>query len=269
LNLFSDKTHKQLATEGVTAHQLETEFGESVDVVLELLHAQGLILVERGGRYRYETTQIPLLDACFCIVDIETNGSKPSKHQIIEIGAVKVENFVITERFESLVQCDEISPHISEITGISVEETKDAPPLAEVIAEFRTFLGSAIFVGHDVKFDYSFTSAMCERVGLPPLMNRRLCTIDLAERTISSYRYGLKYLNEQLDLYLDATHHRALSDAITTAKLFKRTLRHVPETIRTAEELIQFSKQAKRLKRPKFDPRLLEEQNDDTSSEES
>jgi DNA polymerase-3 subunit epsilon len=100
---------------------------------------------------------------------------------------------------------------------------------------------------------------MMERVGLHKLMNRKLCTIDLAERTISSYRYGLKYLNEQLELYNDATHHRALSDAITTAKLFKRTLKHVPDEIRSAEQLIQFSKQAKRLKRPKFDPKVLEE----------
>ena len=81
-----------------------------------------------------------------------------------------------------------------------------------------------------------------------------LCTIDLTERTISSYRYGLAYLNEQLELYKEATHHRALSDAITTAKLFKRTLNYIPHSIITAEDLLNFSKEAKRLKRPKFDP---------------
>ena len=257
MNAFSDKTHKQLSGEGVTAFQLEQEFNEPVDFVLELLHAQGLILAENEGRYRYETTQIPWKEAIFCIVDIETNGSKPGKHQIIEIGAVKVQNFTIVDRFESLVECHDISPHISEITGISVEDTKHAPPMKSVLHDFRAFLGTSIFVAHDVKFDYSFISAMCERVGQMPLMNRRLCTIDLAERTISSYRYGLAYLNEQLELYSDATHHRALSDAITTTKLFKRTLLHIPENIRSAEALIQFSKEAKRLKRPKFDPRLF------------
>ncbi|MDX1296007.1 MAG: 3'-5' exonuclease, partial [Sulfurimonadaceae bacterium] len=257
MNLFSDKIHKQLSTEGVTAYQLEQEFKEDVGLTLELLHAQGLILKERDGRYRYETTDIDIDDAVFCIVDIETNGSKTDKHQIIEIGAVKVQNYTIIDQFESLVQCDSISKHITEITGISVDDTKDAPTLKDVMNEFRLFLGASVFVGHDVKFDYSFTSAMLERVGQPSLMNRKLCTIDLAERTISSYRYGLKYLNEQLELYNEATHHRALSDAITTAKLFKRTLKHVPDEIRSTEQLIQFSKQAKRLKRSKFDPKVL------------
>jgi DNA polymerase-3 subunit epsilon len=257
LKTFSDKIHKQLSTEGVTPYQLEQEFSEPLDLALELLHAQGLHLVEREGRYRFETTGIDIDDAVYCIVDIETNGSKPGKHQIIEVGAVKVQNYTIIDQYESLVRCNDISPHISEITGISVEDTKDAPPLKSVLGELRAFLGTAIFVAHDVKFDYSFISAMYERFGEPPLMNRRLCTIDLAERTISSYRYGLKYLNEQLELYKEATHHRALSDAITTVKLFKRTLRCLPDTIRTAEELIQFSKQGKRLKRPKFDPVVL------------
>ena len=260
---FSDKTHKQLSGEGVTPYQLRQEFNEELELTLELLHAQGLILVERDGRYRYETTGIDWKEAVFCIVDIETNGSKPEKHQIIEIGAVKVQNFTIIDRFESLVECRDISPHITEITGISVDDTEHAPPMREVLHAFRLFLGTSVFVAHDVKFDYSFISAMCERVGLPPLMNRRLCTIDLSERTISSYRYGLKYLNEQLDLYEGATHHRALSDAITTAKLFKRILLHIPEPIKSAEELIQFSKEAKRLKRPKFDPRLAEEPQSD------
>ena len=113
------------------------------------------------------------------------------------------------------------------------------------------FLGDSVFVGHDAKFDYSFISATMERVGLGKLLNRSLCTIDLAERTIESERYGLAYLNEQLTLYKEATHHRALSDAMTTAKLLKRTLPLIPKTIRTAEELIAFSKEAKRLKKPK------------------
>lgn len=265
MKTFSDKTHKQLSGEGVTPYQLEQELHEPVDLALELLYAQGLELIERDGRYRYATTAIDVDDAVFCVVDIETNGSKPGKHQIIEVGAVKVQNHAIIDQYESLVQCDDISTHITEITGISIEDTADAPSLKTVLNELRAFLGTAIFVAHDVKFDYSFISAMFERYGELPLMNRRLCTIDLAERTISSYRYGLAYLNEQLELYKDATHHRALSDAITTAKLFKRTLPHIPHTITTAEELIQFSKQGKRLKRPKFDPRLANEDNETTA----
>jgi len=240
--------------EGLTPHQLETLTGENADLALELLRAQGLDLVPFHNRFRPLSCTQPLSTASFCIVDIETNGSKPDQHQIIEIGAVKVQNLHITERFESLVRCSHISGHITEITGISENDTADAPSLKEVLSAFKVFLGTDVFVGHDVKFDFQFTSSMMIRVGMEPLLNRTLCTIDLAERTISSYRYGLAFLNEQLDLYREATHHRALSDAITAAKLFKRTLKCLPTEIQTVEELIDFSKRAKRLKRPKLPP---------------
>jgi len=250
----------QKLCEGMTAHQLESLTGESADLAVELLRAQGLELIGSDGmRFRPVTCDQPISTATFCIVDIETNGSKPDKHQIIEIGAVKVQNLHIIDRFESLVRCDRISEHITTITGIAEEDTHSAPTMREVLEAFKAFLGNDIFVGHDVKFDFRFTSKMMERVGLAPLLNRSLCTIDLAERTISSYRYGLAFLNEQLELYKEATHHRALSDAMTTAKLFKRTLKHIPPDIQTVEELITFSKQAKRLKRPKFPPQTADE----------
>jgi len=247
--------------DGLTVHQLERLVGEEAELALELLRAQGLELVSSDGkRYRPLTCSQPISSATFCIVDIETNGSKPDKHQIIEIGAVKVQNLHIIDRFESLVRCDHISEHITEITGIAEEDTHSAPSMREVLRSFKAFLGNDIFVGHDVKFDFQFTSRMMERVGMAPLLNRTLCTIDLAERTISSYRYGLAFLNEQLELYKEATHHRALSDAMTTAKLFKRTLKYIPTDIQTVEELITFSKQAKRLKRPKFPPEAVQNQ---------
>ena len=249
----------QKLCEGVTRDQLERLTGEEAGLAVEILRAQGLELQDNGsGRFRPVTCDMPVSTATFCIVDIETNGSKPDKHQIIEIGAVKVQNLHIIDRFESLVRCDHISGHITEITGIAESDTDDAPTMREVLEAFKRFLGNDIFVGHDVKFDFQFTSKMMERVGMAPLLNRTLCTIDLAERTISSYRYGLAFLNEQLELYKEATHHRALSDAMTTAKLFKRTLKYIPTDIQTVEELITFSKQGKRLKRPKFPPEPLQ-----------
>jgi DNA polymerase-3 subunit epsilon len=92
---------------------------------------------------------------------------------------------------------------------------------------------------------------MMERVGLGVLLNRQLCTIDLAERTFESERYGLKYLNETYDLHSEATYHRALSDAITTTQLLAQVLEMVPKNIHTTEELIAFSKEAARMKRLK------------------
>jgi len=237
--LLDPKHMNRLSRQGIPKEEFESIAGS--DLTLELLKSQGLNLVLADGMYRLQTSLASVDDTLFCIVDIETNGSKPSRDQVIEIGAVKLQNRRIIDTYESLVYCTEISEQIQEITGIRVEQTLQAPPLAKVMREFRLFLGDAVFVGHDA-----------ERVGLSKLLNRSLCTIDLAERTIESERYGLAYLNEQLELYKDATHHRALSDAMTTAKLLKRTLALVPESIRNGEELIAFSKEAKRLKRPKM-----------------
>ena len=230
---FTPKNINKLVKKGLTYEELAEEFDEPFNLAMELLQARGLNLVKQNDHYWFETAVLPMDQTTFCVVDIETNGSKPQKHQIIEIGAIKIYNRQIIDRFESFVHCDNISVHISEITGITVEDTFNAPPLKKVLEDFRMFLGTSVFIAHDVKFDYSFISAMMERAGLSSLMNRSLCTIDLTERTISSYRYGLAYLNEQLELYKEATHHRALSDAITTAKLFKRTLQFIPETVVT------------------------------------
>lgn len=249
----------RLSKKGIPREEFESLLPEPSSLSLELLSAQGLNLLLKDNLYYLGSTHTNVGDTLFCIVDVETNGSKPSRDQIIEIGAVKLQNGIIIDTFDSLVYTTDISKQIQEITGISVQQTLKAPALAKVMHEFRLFLGDSVFVGHDAKFDYNFVSAMMEKVGLEPLMNRSVCTIDLAERTIESERYGLAYLNEQLELYREATHHRALSDAMTTTKLLKRTLPLIPKTIQTCEELIAFSKEAKRLKRLKPTPKKIEE----------
>lgn len=254
---FNHKTSLKLASKkGADITEVRPFIDKALEQELLMAPAQGLEIVVKDNRYYFKTNTQAIQEGNFCIVDIETNGSKPEKHQIIEIGAVKVKNGKIVGQYESLVQCDEISRHITELTGITVEETKDAPPLQRVLNEFKAFIGTDIFVAHAVKFDYGFISAMYQKLNMLPMLNRSLCSIDLAERTFSSYRYGLSYLNNSLELHDTATHHRALSDAITTAKLFLISLELVDEKIETVEELILFSKQAKRFKRPKFDPLL-------------
>jgi DNA polymerase-3 subunit epsilon len=256
---FSQKSIHRLATEGITDTTLANELGD-LETELEVLHAQGLEIVERNNRYFFQTSFQKIEDAIFCIVDIETNGSKLEKHQIIEIAALKVQNGAIIDKFETFVYCESINPAITEITGIKAEDTSCAPQLKETMYKFREFLAESVFVAHDVRFDYRFISGSMEKVGLPPLANRALCSIDLAERTIVSYRYGLRYLNEYLNLYPEATHHRAMSDVIATTRLFLKSLENLPKEINTVEELIRFSKNGKRLKRPKFDPLAKEQE---------
>ena len=253
------KSISRLSTRGLSLKTLKDQLEHELELSLELWRAQGLNVVKHQGYYYFDTAFIPIEEAEFCIVDIETNGSKIDKHQIIELAAVKVVNGKIIDRFESLVYTKEINPHITEITHICVEDTKDAPKLEDVLKKFKLFLGNAIFVAHDVKFDYMFISQSMEKIGLEPLLNRSLCSLALAERTIVSYRYALSYLNDALKLNPNAQHHRAMSDVLTTYGLFLLSLENLDEGIKTVEDLIKFSKEGKRLKRPKFDPLKEEE----------
>lgn len=251
------KSISKLSSKGLCLERLKEQIGEDLDYELELWRAQGLNIIKHHGSFYFSTRFINITDVEFCVVDIETNGSKIDKHQIIEIGALKIKNGKIIDKYESLVKCKEINEHITEITGITAKDTKDAPSLKEVLFKFKEFLGDAIFVAHDVKFDYRFISLSLQKIGLAPLLNRSLCSLDLAQRTLVSYRYALFYLEKTFDLNPDATHHRAMSDVITTTELFKLSLSKLDKSVRTVEDLIRFSKNAPRLKKPKFDPLII------------
>jgi len=254
------KSIYKLSNKGLCLERIKTQLGDELDFQLELWRAQGLDIIKHHGYFYFSTRFLSIKDAEFCIVDIETNGSKYDKHQIIEIGAVKVKNGVITDRFESLVKCNEINEYITAITGISVQDTVDAPQLRDVLRDFKIFLGDAIFVAHDVKFDYRFISQTLEKLGLGILLNRPLCSLALAERTVVSYRYALSYLNDSLKLNPNPSHHRAMSDVLTTYGLFKLSLNALDKDVKSVENLIKFSKDGKRLKRPKFDPLMPKEE---------
>ena len=254
---LDSKSIHRLSSKGLSLPTLKQLLGDDIDLNLELWRAQGLNLVKYRGYYYFDTKFIDIKDATFCIVDIEANGSNVDKHQIIEIAAIKYKNGKIIDRYESLVKCSEINKHIVELTGIQAKDTKNSPNLKEVLYKFKEFIANDIFVAHDVKFDYKFISKSLVKIGLDPLLNRSLCSLDLAQRTVISYKYGLSYLNDTFQLNPNPSHHRAMSDVITATALFEKSLKSIDKDVKTVEDLIKFSKHSKMLKRPKLDPFLL------------
>jgi len=214
---------------------------EDVDTLMELVIASGVPIDIEGEEVVLKTSFRPWREEVFCIVDIETNGSQPERAQIIEIGALKWKNGEVIDRFESFAACSYLPYQISEITGINPEDLEGAPPLAKMLPKFEAFLGDALFVAHNVSFDYNFISHSFERFGLGVLGNRRLCTIELARRTIEAERYGLGHLNIALDINT-LVHHRAYADAVTAAKVLEIGLKNVPDSVNTTEALIDFTK---------------------------
>ena len=218
-------------------------FYETPELEFELLLSNGLPLEFDGDFVFLKTTKTPISEQTFCIVDIETNGGSAKKgYQIIELGAVKYKNGQIVGKFESLVYAKEIPQYVQEVTKINLKMLENAPRLEKVLQEFKLFLEDDVFVAHDIKFDYTFISDSFEKFHLGKLLNRKICSIDLAKRTIESEKYGLSFLKELLNIEVD-NHHRAYYDALTTTIVFEKSLSNIDSSkIKTVEDLILFSK---------------------------
>ena len=242
--LLSEEQYKHIAIKYTTLL-------EDSDTIFILLQASGYpIEQEEDGRYRLETYFTPYEEQRYCVIDIETNGSKPGTSQVIEIGAVMLQNGKVIDRFETFVECAYLPEYITKITGIELTDLIDAPTRREALIKLRHFMGDAIFVAHNANFDYTFLTASFNRFGLGDIGNPKLCTIDLAKRTFESERYGLAYLIDFLEIET-ATHHRAFSDAVCAAKVMEKSVETLPEYVCTADELLRFSVSSKKERRVK------------------
>ncbi len=223
---------------------------EDSDTIFILLQASGYPIIEVRDGYKLETYFTPYAEQKYCVIDIETNGSKPGTSQVIEIGAVMLQNGKVIDRYETFVECAFLPEYITKITGIEPEDLIGAPTRKEALIGLRYFMEDAIFVAHNADFDYGFLNASFERFGLGNIGNPKLCTIDLARRTFESERYGLAYLIDFLKIET-ATHHRAYSDAVCAARVMEKSVETLPEYVLTADELLQFSKSSKKERRLK------------------
>jgi len=222
-----------------------TTLFEDVDTLFILLQAAGYPIVEEDEKFRLESYFTSYAEQKYCVIDIETNGSKPETSQVIEIGAVMIQNGEIIDRFESFVSCTFLPEYISKITGIVPEDLLNAPTQQEVLTKLREFMDNSIFVAHNANFDYGFLNYSFDRFGLGTIGNPKLCSIDLARRTIASERYGLAYLSESLELG-EHTQHRAFSDALVTSKLLELTFKNLPNYVVTTDNLLEFSSSSRR-----------------------
>jgi DNA polymerase III subunit epsilon len=223
---------------------------EDIEIIIILLQASGYPITQVEDNYRLETCFTSYETQRYCVIDIETNGSKPGTSQVIEIGAVMLENGKVVDRYETFVECAFVPEYITKITGIEHSDLIGAPTRKEALIGLRNFMGDAIFVAHNANFDYSFLNASFDRFGLGQIGNPKLCTIDLARRTFESERYGLAYLIDFLEIET-ATHHRAYSDAVCAAKVMKKSVETLPEYVKTADELLRFSISSKKERRLK------------------
>ena len=160
------------------------------------------------------------LDDTYVVFDLETTGFSPLNNRIIEIGAVKVEEGKITERFSTFVNPDVPIPYeIEKLTGINDNMVLDAPKIEEILPQFLKFCEGAVMVAHNAGFDMGFISKNCERQNLPCQFTV-VDTVTLARVLLPSLnRYKLDTVAKALHVSLE-NHHRAVDDAACTAEIF-------------------------------------------------
>jgi len=169
------------------------------------------------------------LEDTFVVFDLETTGFSPIKNKIIEIGAVKVVNGEIVDKFSTFVNPEVPIPfEIEKLTGINDGMVVNERRIEEILPEFMEFCKGAVMVAHNAGFDMSFIKANCERLGLE-------CKFTVVD-TVAMARLLLPTLNRfKLDTVAKAlgvsleNHHRAVDDAGCTAEIFVKFIEMLKE----------------------------------------
>ncbi|MCX7711836.1 MAG: PolC-type DNA polymerase III [Clostridia bacterium] len=169
------------------------------------------------------------VDDAFVVLDIETTGLNAEKDKITEIGAVKVINGKIVEKFSSFVNPEvPIPSFITKLTGITNDMVADAPTIEPVMLELLEFINGAVVVAHNAPFDLGFlrhfAKAMGEHIHHPVLDTLQLCRKMFPQLD----RYKLNLVANHLGIKLE-NHHRAVDDSKATAQIFIKCLEMLKE----------------------------------------
>jgi DNA polymerase III subunit epsilon len=179
---------------------------------------------------RVPTFQNPLV-----FVDIETNGLNHVRGRVIEVAAIRVENGRVTRTFSSLIDHETELPHyITRLTGITSGDLTGAPTFDQIADELQSVLQDAIFVAHNVRFDYSFLKQEFSRLGMS-FLPKQLCTVKLS-RALYPHEKGHK-LEDLIrrHQFTFANRHRAHDDAAILWQFLQHVAKHhPPEQIETA-----------------------------------
>lgn len=164
--------------------------------------------------------QLEIADTDFVVCDVETTGLSPDKNRITEIALLRVRGGEIVDRYSSLINPHQFIPaEITQLTGITNAMVYAAPDAEEVMPVVRQFVGDAVFVAHNARFDRQFVDATLRRIGGEALQSPMLCTARLARRlTPKKSGASLGTLAAQYGIRI-RSRHRAGGDAEATARL--------------------------------------------------
>jgi DNA polymerase III epsilon subunit family exonuclease len=239
-NLVSDSTLVQDTIDLLNDSGGRAPASHIVDAVFKLSHIDDELasllvadLIRNDRRFRIgDNHTIELLeddwgrrllkDLEFVVVDVEATGAKTPPNRLIELGAFRIRDGRIVDKFLTLVNPEIPIPRfVASLTGISNDMVKRAPVFADVAPRWLDFVSDSVLIAHNAPFDTSFLNHEISRV-YPGhrMVNPHLCTVKLSRRVLPNL------LNHRLDTIAShfsipiASRHRAGSDALATAEIF-------------------------------------------------
>lgn len=197
---------------------------------LKMIYGLEGMLVDDGVPITYKPQNIKLSDATYIVFDVETTGLSSQYDKIIELAAVKVKNGEIIDKFERFSNPGErLNETIKSLTGITDDMLVGAPPIEEVLTDFKEFVGDAVYIAHNASFDMGFIDTGFERLGFGATKNAVIDTLELSRTINTEYgKHGLNFLAKKYGVEL-TQHHRAIYDAETTAHIFIKMLKQLAE----------------------------------------
>jgi DNA polymerase III epsilon subunit family exonuclease len=247
-NLVSESTLVQDTIDLLTGSGGRAAATEIVDAVFKLSHVDdelaGLLvadLIRNDRRFKIENYTVELLqddrqsrllkDLEFVVVDVEATGAKTPPNRLIELGAFRIRNGCIVDKFQSLVNPEIPIPRfVATLTGISNDMVKRAPVFADLAPQWLDFVNDAVLIAHNSNFDANFLNHEISRV-YPGhrMVNQHLCTVKLSRRVLP------ELINHRLDTIAShfsitiPSRHRAGCDALATAEIFLHLLAKAEE----------------------------------------
>ena len=213
--------HKAIA---VTDHGVVQAYPEAMDAAeannIKVIYGVEAYLIDDLGEV-VTNPKGQSFDDEYVVFDIETTGLNKEKCKIIEIGAVKIRNREIVDRYSTFIDPGEkLSDEIVDLTNITDDMLEGQRPIETVLPEFLDFVGDDVLVAHNASFDTGFVRIKAEELGIEYRKNTILDTLELSRTLLKELKkHKLDVVAKHLGVSLEG-HHRAVNDAETTAEIF-------------------------------------------------
>lgn len=191
----------------------------------------------------YDLASISIDDAEFSVFDFETTGTSARHGRAIEIGIAKVKDLKIVDSYSTFFNPGMDIPYfITDLTGITNDDVRDAPYFEDVTQDLLDFFGDSVLVAHNLQFDISFLKSELMRAGYEFIENPQVCTLKVARKVYPELKSkSLGNLVKHLSI-LHKNVHRGLGDATATANILLKMIDKLKEEhhVETLSDLVNF-----------------------------